>query len=72
MIKSLRIEGESVRILRGERTLEINGKGLEEILVEALPEEVEKYKDCLADMLISIKIYTGGELVTSTNYSQEE
>lgn len=72
MIKSLKIDGEKIIITKGEKSLKINERSLEEIIAEKLPEEVKKYEECLGDISISITIYTGGELVTDTNYSQEE
>ena len=72
MGKNLKIEGKNIKVNRGTKGFNINEKALEEVICEKLPDDMEHYKDYFANIEISIEIQENGELITVTNYTEED
>ncbi|ARC85666.1 hypothetical protein U732_1094 [Clostridium argentinense CDC 2741] len=72
-MKELNISSDNVVMERSSTSLRINGKGLEELISEILPQEMKSYKGYSAGIELNIKIYGfDQDLSITTTYPIEE
>lgn len=70
-MRNLQIKCNSTQIERGQETFRINEVPLEKLIAKNLPKELEHYEPYIADIDISIKIYTS-DIKISADYEREQ
>ncbi|WP_291563629.1 MULTISPECIES: hypothetical protein [unclassified Clostridium] len=72
-MKELNISSDNVVIERGTNSLKINGRGLEDLICEKLPQEMNNYKGYSAGITLTLKVYGfDQDLLITTTYPVEE